>query len=162
MSPRRIVAIGGACVGAAAVAIWVAIAVSRPPAPFGPPGDLAGEAGDICEAVLRYQFDNNASAAQRQGAEGFYIVIHGHEELGAFLDRFKDETVSVREGRWVWRNVPGRIFFRVDSLAFDSSSRARAEGGYYEGPLSASGCTYYLRRVSGRWVVIRHELEWIA
>ena len=64
-------------------------AVRRPPAPFVQPGDLTGEAGDICEAVLRYQFDNNASLAQRRDAKAFYVTIGGHKRLGAFLDRFK-------------------------------------------------------------------------
>jgi hypothetical protein len=150
MSIRKTVTIGALCGGAAAVAIWMAAAVSRPPAPLVPPGDLTGEAGDICEAVLRYQFDNNASSAQRRNAKAFFITI-GTTTWG--LPRPQGRRFCL-DASWSAQHPAGSSSGGL--FAFDSSA------GFGRGTTadpSASGCTYHLRRTSGRWVVIPEPLD---
>ena len=53
------------------------------------------------------------------------------------------------------------LIFNTGAIKWISDTEAEMEGGYYEGVLSSSGSTYYLKKVDGKWKVIKDELHWI-
>ena len=138
-------------------------------------GDKTKDELDIREATFRYQFVRNASG-QKQNA-GVYclaIVANGKETDPdeAFIRRFEGNTPVVKKasdcsqsrGEGVTDKATGKrgLIFRTEAITWTSETEARVEGGYYEGGLSASGNTYYLRKAAGKWIVDRDTMHWIA
>jgi hypothetical protein len=127
---------------------------------------------DIAEAVFRYQFGHNASGAQ-QSAGVYCLDLTGSDPSAAFLARFGTQRppvrpasackTSAREGVVDIRTGKHGLIFSVRSVTWDGSSDdATADGGYYEGGLSASGNTYTLKRSAGRWSVVKDVMHWIS
>jgi hypothetical protein len=151
--------------------LMIALSFSQPlPAQ----ADKASDELDIREATFRYQFVRNASG-QRQNA-GVYclsIVANGKDTDpdAAFIKRFEGTAPVVRKasdcsrsGEGVTDKTTGRrgLLFSTGAITWTSETAARVEGGYYEGGLSASGNTYYLRKTDGKWVVEKDTMHWIA
>lgn len=55
----------------------------------------------------------------------------------------------------------GAVFY-TGAIWWVSWDTVRIEVGYYEGPLSASGNIYTIKRRNGRWVVIDNRMLWIS
>ena len=136
----------------------------RPTALPGTPVDPAVPASDsfdIAEAVFRYQFEHNASG-QKTSAPAYYLVLVEADPPPEFLARFGDLSKPVMAGSEADPNAPHGLQFRADSMERVSASSVVVEGGYYEGPLSASGNTYLVQVVYGRWVVTCDIMHWIS
>jgi hypothetical protein len=56
---------------------------------------------------------------------------------------------------------PG-IILRTGAINWVSSHRVEVAGGYYLGNLGAADDTYFLRKILGRWYVIRRVRHWMA
>jgi hypothetical protein len=125
------------------------------------PAMPASESFDIAEAVFRYQFEHNASG-QKTSAPAYYLVLLGADPPPEFLARFGDLSKPVMAGSEADPDYPNGLEFRVDSMERISASSVVVEGGYYEGPLSASGNTYLVEVVYGRWVVTCEVMDWIS
>ncbi len=54
------------------------------------------------------------------------------------------------------------LIFSVDNIVVTGADTAEASGGYYEGGLSSSGNTYYLKRKNGKWFVEKDTMHWIS
>lgn len=113
----------------------------------------------ICEAVFRYQFEHNASAAQ-QKASAYFLSIDGKDAPTDLLNRFEGQRPAVKAGS-EFSEGKG-LNFRIDTLIWLDEVTVEAEGGYYEGNVSASGNTYRLERQDGTWKVITKKGQWIS
>jgi len=114
---------------------------------------------DVCEAVFRYQFGHNASAAQ-QRAKAYFLSVRGNDPPAGFLRRFEKHTPTVRRGSQ-FRQGAG-LRFRIGSFKWTGENTAEVEGGYYEGNLSASGNTYRVEKTNAGWKVTGRIMSWIS
>ena len=135
------------------------------------PVNLASDAArpsqedDIREAVFRYQFDHNGSGLQRRAHAYCLAVRVGEKETGPsdqFIKRFRPhkppvrkasachwEEIQVVENRW---GKPALIFF-VSKINWVSDTEVTVNGGYREGNMSSSGCSYTVRKEDGAWTI---------
>jgi hypothetical protein len=127
--------------------------------------------GDIAEAVFRHQFQHNASGAQTNAAV-YYVSIKGRDPDPAFLARFDGQVPPVKKKSEHGVSKKGSVVdpksgrhaltFSVDEITMKSPDEAVVRGGYGEGPLSASGNTYTVKRQNGKWVVTGNVMNWIS
>jgi hypothetical protein len=126
---------------------------------------------DIREAVFRHLFRNNASALQGD-AQVYCLQLQGDADPGeALLHRFaahrppvvKASACRMDPDQGVTELATGRrgLIFRVDSIR-RTGDEAIVEGGYSEAGLSASGNRYVVRRIAGRWQVVKDDMHSIA
>jgi hypothetical protein len=164
------VAFTGGCVRPTASSPTSAQPVTLTAAPE--PGLDESERLNVLEAVFRHQFDHNASASRRN-VDYFFLGLGRNEDPPAdLLARFTGETPQVlpmsmsevsRSEGVKHRERGGRgLIFRIWSLRWVDDDTAIAEGGYFEGNLSASGNTYRVERRGGQWTVTADRLNWIA
>jgi hypothetical protein len=132
-------------------------ACSSPPAsdPLSP----AERELDICEAVFRHQFEDNASAVQ-QDAAAYFLLIRKKDADPEFLARFAGHQPPVLPGSKF--EIGKGLQFRVDSIEWEDNGSVKVTGGYYEAGLSASGNVYTLEADGDKWVVTADEMEWIS
>ena len=52
--------------------------------------------------------------------------------------------------------------FRVGSIEWKSDIEVEVGGGYYASGWGASGNTYTLKKVNGKWQVINDTMNWIS
>ena len=126
---------------------------------------------DVAEAVFRYQFDHNASGAQRQ-VDYFFISLEERDPPQALLTRFANEKPLVLPASLATsfagtgvrhKELGGRgLIFRISSIKWLDANTAEVDGGYYEAGLSASGNIYRVERRVGKWFVARDEMRWIS
>ncbi len=114
---------------------------------------------DICEALFRYQFINNASGAQ-QKADAYFLSIYEADPPRDLIARFENNVPPVKSG-FEFRIGDG-IKFEIRSFTRLDENNIKIKGGYYEGGLSSSCNTYRLRRIEGVWMVISDRMEWIS
>jgi hypothetical protein len=133
----------------------------------------AGEELKIRQAVLRYQFEHNASASH---PAIFCIAIsEGKTEVDApanLIRGLNDATHKVvkssdcdgNEGNGVIERSSGKLalMLNIGPVKWLTPDEVVVDGGYYEASLSASGNTYRLKKVSGVWRVIKDEMNWIS
>lgn len=122
-------------------------------------GEQQEELFAICEAVFRYLFEHNASAAQ-QNAASYFLSIDQRDLPAEFMDRFQGHTPPVKLGSHF--RVGNGLKFRIDSIIWLDDVTVEVGGGYFEGGESASGNTYVLRRQNGSWRVIKKKPGWIS
>ena len=123
------------------------------------PTSLTKDEWDICEAVFRYQFVNNRSAA-KQKAEAYYLQIKRMDVPSEFLVRFGDNTPPIKNGSQ-FRQGKGVLLF-ISQIKHRTEDRVEVEGGHDENWLSASYVKFYVLRNSGKWEVVGERLEMIA
>jgi hypothetical protein len=130
---------------------------------------------DIREATFRYQFGKNASY-QQQGAKNYYLAVESGDKQtdpdDAFMKRFTGNNPPVKKvsecDAWPDKGVVDMktgeqgIIFKTGAIKWLSDNEVEVSGGYYENGLSASGNTYYLKRVDGKWKVTKGVMHWIA
>jgi hypothetical protein len=97
---------------------------------------------DVLEAVFRHQFDENASAAQRN-VDYFFLSLDNRVDPPAeLLARFANDMpkvlpvsfakASAMEGV-AHEALGGRgLIFRIETIAWLDEDTAEVEGGYYE------------------------------
>jgi hypothetical protein len=142
---------------------------------------------DIHEAVLRYQIDSwyaaekaetrdKSSTPKEREIENrlkpliVHISVNGKDPSPQFLARFKDDKRLVRPASEASpkdmgkpSGMPsGKIIFSSDTIKWISSTHVNVEGGYYCGPLCASGQTFYVEKQNGRWKVTGSRMSWIS
>gem|GEM_PF-3393868 len=54
------------------------------------------------------------------------------------------------------------LLFDLGEIRWISDDTVEIDGGYYEGGLSASGNTYFLKKKTGKWIVERDRMHWIS
>ena len=54
------------------------------------------------------------------------------------------------------------LIFRSGAVKWVSDDEVELSGGYYEAGLSSSGNVYVLKKVKGKWRVIRDTPQWIS
>jgi hypothetical protein len=137
------------------------------------PPDKAAEGWDVREATFRYQFRKNNSALQ-QHAGAYYLSVRGDDSRDAdppadFMKRFDGNTPPIRKvsdsvltDRGVMDRRTGEpgLIFRTGVIKSMSGSEAKISGGYSEHNRSASGNTYYLQKVGGKWKVVKDVVNW--
>jgi hypothetical protein len=117
------------------------------------------QALDIAEVVFRYQFLNNESA-QQEKAPAYFLTLFGKDPDPRFLKRFEKHRPPVQKGS-AFAQGKG-LEFRIERIKRISATKVKVVGGYYEGNLSASGCTYFVETKDGKWVVTSDEMRWIS
>jgi hypothetical protein len=145
------------------------------------------EEDDIHEAVLRYQIDRwygdektdkaeKPSAPEEREIENrlkpliVHISVNGKDPSPEFLARFKDSKRLIRPASEANREAmgkrslmpSGKIIFSSGKIKWLSSANVKVDGGYYCGPLCASGEMFELRKRDGKWQVVKSEMEWIS
>src|SRR4029077_16995396 len=121
--------------------------------PVPSPEAQAAAAGDISEAVFRYQFQHNASTLQ-QTAERYCLFLSDERSPDeAFLRRFDGNSPPVVAGGQCNRQAARDLFFRVQKLDWQGADEVWVRGGFSEGTVRSSIETYQVRRRDGRWVV---------
>jgi hypothetical protein len=100
-----------------------------------------------------------------------HISVNGKDPSPEFLARFKDEKRIFRpasEVRLESRKEAsppralGIIIFSSEHIKWLAKDSVDVEGGYYCGPLCASGNVFHLRKESGKWQVVKAEMQWIS
>lgn len=147
------------------------LAACATPTPPKAPVALTTKEADIYEALLRYQFARNASAAQ-QSAGSYFIEIQKADPGEALLRRFAGHTPPVKrasEARHARNSAiydrqtrQRSLIFEVGPIQWIDKETVEIEAGYYEGNLSSSGNTYRLKRQKGKWKVVSDVMEWIS
>lgn len=116
---------------------------------------------DIREAVFRYQFERNASA-QQQNADVYFLSLGGETDPpAAFVERFSRHKPQV-EGVSHRTDTGTYLVFTIEDVRWVSDDHVEVGGGYYEGPLSASGNTYRVERRDGAWFVTGDTMNLIS
>src|SRR5262245_40929716 len=104
---------------------------------------------NIREAVLRYQFDHNASALQKS-AEVYFIGFgqKAADPSDNFMKRFADNKPPVRKssdshfvrGKGLLEKKTGKkgLEFSAITIKWISDTEVEVEGGYFEAELSSS------------------------
>ena len=127
---------------------------------------------NIREAVFRYQFLNNSSAAQ-QSADVYFLSLADEtdpdENLVARFAGHEPEVKAVSrsrigDGGRVEEKETGRtgLIFRIDAIFPLDEKRVRVKGGYYEANVSASGNNYFLECQDDNWAVVDAVGKWIS
>ena len=126
---------------------------------------------DVAEALFRHQFQHNASAVQTNAA-AYFLSIRGQDPDPVFLKRFDGNTPPVKMKSEHGMNKKGvvvdpksgrhALIFKIEGITMKSSDEAIVCGGYGEGPMSASGNTYILKKENGKWVVTSDKMRWIS
>jgi hypothetical protein len=136
-----------------ALTLLLALTACASTGPVPSPEAQAAAAGDISEAVFRYQFQHNASTLQ-QTAERYCLFLPDERSPDeAFLRRFDGNSPPVVAGGQCNRQAARDLFFRVQKLDWQSDDEVWARGGFSEGTVRSSIETYQVRRRDGRWVV---------
>ena len=134
------------------------LAACSAPAATEPPTRAEQEL-DICEAVFRHQFENNASAAQQRAA-AYFLSVRGKDPTPEFLARFAGDQPPVKAGSGF---ATGKgLSFRVETIEWLSDGKVKVTGGYHEASLSASGNDYVVERKGDAWVVTDDTMTWIS
>jgi hypothetical protein len=138
--------------------------------------DRQPQIDDIREATFRFLFRKNASSLK--GKAQVYFLAFGelaqtqsHDPDNAFIKRFagnkprvakRSESNESPEG--VKDKTTGEIglVFNVGDIRWISDEEVEVSGGYFEAGLSASGSTYQLRKIKGKWTVRSEEMHWIS
>lgn len=130
-----------------------------------------GDRNDLLESVFRFQFDNNYSSLKNE-ADAYYIAIEGDQDPDALLlDRFSGHQPPVmalsKAGRspdHITNPESGKaaLIFRVRKLEFESPTTATVNGGYFEGPLSASFVTMKAECSAGSWHIEKQRPQKIS
>jgi len=113
----------------------------------------------IYEALFRYIFEHNGSAAQ-QRAKTYFLLIGERNPPRSFLQRFADQNPPVEKG-WKYRRGRG-LLFRVGEIKYIDADAVEIYGGYDEGNMSAGGYRYKLSKKQGKWMVVEEENIWIS
>jgi len=130
---------------------------------------------DIRESVFRWQFEHNASE-QQENARVYFLEIGKKEgdPSDEFIKRFAGNKLPVRKrsecsvnmGRSVGvldkKTGEKGLILSVRSIEWKSDTEVDVKGGYYEHGLSASGNTYTLKKVNGKWKVTNDKMNWIS
>jgi hypothetical protein len=138
------------------------------------PPNKAEQELDIREATFRYQFGNNASG-QQKNTKNYYLSIDAGDKKtdpdDAFLKRFTGSPPvkkvsecdeSVIQGVVDKKTGEPGLVFRTGAIKWISDTEVEVSGGYYEGNLSSSGNTYYLKRDADKWKVIKNVMQRIS
>jgi hypothetical protein len=134
---------------------------------------------DIREAVFRYQFQHNASG-QQGNAQVYFLGIQGTGESDQvhyvdppdeLMARFagnvppvkrRSECTYSQDGVFDKHSGARGLLFWLGAAEEIGTDEVQVYGGYFEAGLSASGNIYTLRRISGRWVVVKDVMMWIS
>ena len=130
--------------------------------PGAPPYDKTisdAEALDIAETTFRYQFTNNASGAQ-QNAKAYFLSLFTKDPSPSFLKRFSKHKPPVKNVSEF--EIGKGLKFRVNSIRRLDKTKVEVSGGYFEGGLSSSGCTYTVELKDKKWVVTQRKMKWIS
>jgi hypothetical protein len=138
------------------------------------PPDKVEQELDIREATFRYQFGNNASG-QKTNTKNYCLSIDAGDKKtdpdDAFLKRFTGSPAVKKLSACDKSGMHGVVdkktgerglMFHTGAIKWVSDTEVEVSGGYYEGGLSSSGNTYYLKREAGKWKVIRDVMQWIS
>lgn len=128
---------------------------------FDPPTDnidLSSEEMEIYEAVVRYQILHSAAGGRRISPA--FVIICDKNPPAAFLERFDAHSPPV----YAAQRYKGMmsVLYVLGPIDRPTDDSAIVSGGYHEGPMSASGNTYHLRRIDGVWKVVEDEMHWIS
>lgn len=122
------------------------------------------------EAVLRYQFQHNASG-QQADVKVFCVTLDGADPDDAFLQRFAGQRVPVRKASDCNTNEHGvsdratgvsGLQLNAGRLSWINEDEVTVDGGYYEASLSASGNTFRLKKQAQGWTVVETIEHWIS
>lgn len=122
---------------------------------------------DLYEALFRYAFKNNASAAQ--GRADFYsLTVDWRDPNEEFMGRFNsDEKMiipdsktkfSCDKGVYIEGEEKKGISFEVNNLQFEAPNKAKVSWTYQEGCLSSAISDAVLEFMDGKWVVIDSKI----
>lgn len=161
----------------ALTAITLLLAGCKPQIPTG--SQREGEERDAREAVFRHQFKGNASGLT--GGAGVYCLeieqaapvnttklVDPDDQLmrrfdaGPTLVRKSSSCESGELGVFDKETGIRGLMLQTGTIDWVSGDELQVEGGYYEGPLSASRNLYRLKKVRGTWVVVQDTLALIS
>jgi len=135
---------------------------------------------DIREATFRYQFGEHSSLNNP-----YYLSVSGEygtlisgkygkqsDPPANFMKRFAENKPPVKMAsecntsadKGVVDKMTGErgIIFETGAIEWISDTDAEISGSYYANGLAASGNTYYLKKVNGKWKVIKSVMVWIS
>lgn len=121
----------------------------------------------IFERVLRYAFENNASAQQNE-ANFYAIELDGHDAPSNFIARFDDikkpiyplskTKLDCKKGVYLKKTNRRGIQFFVNSLEHESTTKIKVTWGYSEGCMSSALSVMTLELKEGIWIVLDDEV----
>ena len=140
-----------------------------------PPETKLTQEESICEAVYRYQFENNVSG-QRKNAKIYFLSLGPLEKprdpSNELISRFRDHkppvkkvsqcTFSPTEGVRDKNTGEQGLIFGITKVKWISATNVEVEGGYYEAGLSSSGNIYLVVLKNNKWVVVADRMLWIS
>lgn len=136
--------------GVGFISAEVAMAAETQPKTAAASGISAAQQRDVAEAVFRYLFDHNASAAQKK-TKAYYLKVLDQDPEDALLERFRGQQPVV--GKASEFKTGTGVLFRIQRMTPVTATRVDVQAGYYEGNLSASSGSYIVELKDGKWVV---------
>lgn len=131
------------------------------------------EADDIREMLFRMEFET--PSARRKSVKVFFLAIgeNDADPTDEFMKRFEGHQPPVR--KMSQRSFDRRSFdvidaktggegriFRVKNLVWKSDTEIEVESSCYAGLLDASGATYTLKKVDGKWKIAGLLSLWVS
>jgi hypothetical protein len=117
---------------------------------------LGNNEQDVAEAVFRRQTGIPAG--------GYFLSIGGKDPTDDFMKRFSSNTPPVKkksqsylkEGKVTGEETDRlSVILNVYNVIVIGTNEAIAIGGYYQHGLAASENVYFLKRIDGRWTVVK-------
>jgi len=142
--------------------------------PFNKPDHISYEENEIRETVFRYMFPDGAQKDEPGTLALLCISFdkNGPDPTDAFMARFTGHKPPVRKASHCkWGKNGGVIdrgsgkpaaFYHVPSINWISVSKAEAYGESYLGTMGATGFTYIVEKINGKWLVTKDEGGWIS
>lgn len=134
-----------------------------------PPVSLDARRDDALEAVLRFELQEVSEPCT------YYLEVDGEDPDPALLARLRDLGIRVEPrsaceagleigGVRDRRTGESGAILHVSGLrrSLANPGAVAVDGGYYGGPLCASGHSWWLLWLPGRWVVHARQLRWVS
>jgi hypothetical protein len=134
--------------------------------------ERAAQEDDVCEALFRHLFRNNASGAKME-ASAFFLEVGEGDPSPDLLSRFAGHEPPVKAKSKCRASAElgvvdletgegDALLFSVGRITWESDHRVEVEAGYYEAGLSSAGYTYQLRDDGEGWYVESAYMNWIS
>lgn len=130
--------------------------------------DKTADENNILEAVFRFQSKHLAS---KDSTILYFLSLYNKDPDNKFMIRFKGMPRIKKYSQAVVNGINGvkdkesgasGLILKITGIKWLNQNKVEVIGGYYEDGLSASGNTYTVKRLKGKWVVTKDDLEWIS
>ncbi|MBX7173107.1 MAG: hypothetical protein K1X72_19210 [Pyrinomonadaceae bacterium] len=130
--------------------------------------DKIADEKNIIETVFRFQSKNLAS---KDNTIIYFLSLYDKDPDNKFMIRFQGLPRIKKYSQAVVNGIDGvkdketgvsGLILQIKGIKWLNQNEVKVTGGYYEDGLSASGNTYTVKRIKGKWIVTKDDLKWIS